>query len=133
MIYLKNTTDAQRVRIPADGAKQHGQMSFRMVNVIGGGEGVESVWDPAIYLVDAGGAYVRDFEGRQIAVGEPEDRTRLYYLAVVELPEGIPDGEYNYTATVDGVTVSCGLAYVGDFTAPETEYKNTFVYEQYRQ
>lgn len=133
MLYFANITDKQRVRIPADGAKLRGELTLRMVNVIGGGSGVESVWDPRIYLVDADGRYVHDADGRQIAVGEPDDRTRLYYLADVELPAGIPDGEYNYEATVDGVTVSCGLAFVGDFHAPVTDYNNHLEYEQYRQ
>ena len=132
MLYLRNTTDAQRVRIPADGAKLQGQLALRLVNVIGGGDGVESVWDPRVYLVDADGAFVHDSDGRQIVMAAPEDRTRLYYLAAVELPDGIPDGEYNYTATVDGVTVSCGLAYVGDFSAASVEYNNSLEYEQYR-
>ena len=132
MIYLQNTTEIQRIRIPADGAKMAGDLTLSLVNVINRGAGVSSTFDPRIYLVDASGEYVHDADGQQVVVQGPPDRTRLYYVVDVELPDGMPDGEYEYTVTVDDVRVSVGLAYVGTPAAVVKEYDNTVQYEQYK-
>lgn len=132
MIYLQNTTDIQRIRIPADGAKLTGDVTLSLVNVINRGDGVTSTFDPQIYLVDADGQYVHDADGQQIVVQGPEDRTLLFYVCDVELPDGMPDGEYEYTVTVGDVRVSIGLAYVGEPAPVVQNYENTVEYEQYR-
>lgn len=132
MIYLQNTTEVQRIRIPADGTKRTGDLALSLVNVINRGEAVQSIFDPRIYLVDANGNYVHDQEGNQVIVVGPEDRTRLYYVVDVELPGGMPNGEYEYTVTAGGERVSIGLAYVGEFAADVQEYIKPVEYEQYR-
>ena len=58
MIYLKNTTDTQVVRIPASGPKVDGVVTLEMVNTIDRGPAFVFEFDQAVYLVDADGAYV---------------------------------------------------------------------------
>jgi hypothetical protein len=133
MIYLKNTTDPQVVRIPVSLPKLDGIVTLRLVNTIDRGPAVDSDFDQAVYLVDALGAYVHDADGKQVAVADIGDTSRLYYVLNVVLPDDMPEGEYEYTATVGDVTVSCGLAILGERETDTEQYENTVTYEQYRQ
>ena len=133
MIYLKNTTDPQVVRIPVSLPKLDGIVTLRLVNTIDRGPAVDCDFDQAVYLVDALGAFVHDADGKQVAVADIGDTSRLYYVLTVELPDDMPEGEYEYTATVGDVTVSCGLAILGDRDSDTEQYENTVTYEQYRQ
>lgn len=130
MIYLKNTTSAQYVRIPAGGPSE-GTVKMSMVNTIDKGKGYAFEYDPAIYFVDADGAYFHDADGLQLVVGYVDDPSHIYRGMEITLPEGMPEGEYEYTVIVDDEVVSCGLAIVGDRVAPFQENNNTVEYEQY--
>jgi len=133
MLYFKNTTDTQVVRIPASGPKTDGIVTLELLNVINRGPALVFEFDQAVYLADADGAYVHDSDDRQIVVAGSGDSSRLYYAVNVELPEDITEGEYEYTATsADGEVISIGLAYIGDFQAGTVKYDNTVQYEQYR-
>lgn len=133
MIYFKNTTDPQVVRIPVSLPKLDGVVTLRLVNTINRGPAVDCDSDQAVYLVDALGAYVHDADGKQVAVADIGDTSRLYYVLTVELPDDMPEGEYEYTATVGDTIVSCGLAILGDRDPDTEQYENTVTYEQYRQ
>lgn len=132
MIYLKNTTDTQVVRIPASGPKADGVVTLEMVNTIDRGPAFVFEFDQAVYLVDADGAYVHDADDLQVVVVAAADTSRLYYVVNVTLPEGVTPGEYEYRASAGGETISCGLAIVGDPTARVTSYDNHQQYEQYK-
>lgn len=137
MIYLKNTTDTQLVRILANGPKADGEIVLRMVNTINRGPGsrldVTRGRDAYVPLVGAEDAYIHDANDFQVYVRDVAlDNSRTYYQGTVELPAGIPDGEYEYTFTVGGVVVSCGLAIVGEPKSRAVQYSNTVQYEQYR-
>jgi hypothetical protein len=133
MIYLKHTTETQVVRIPASYPKQGGVVTFEMVNTINRGEAQVYTFDQAVYLVDSEGAFVHDADDLQIVVYAAADASRLYYVLNVDLPEDVTPGEYEYTASVAGEVVSCGLAIVGEPKASVTSYDKPVQYEQYRQ
>lgn len=132
MIYLKNTTDTQVVRIPASGPKVDGVVTLEMVNTIDRGPAFVFEFDQAVYLVDADGAYVHDADDLQVVVMAAADTSRLYYVVNVTLPEDVTPGEYEYRASAGGETISCGLAIVGDPKARVTSYDNHQQYEQYK-
>lgn len=137
MIYLKNIISAQLVRILANGPKADGDMVLQMVNTINRGPGsrldVTRGCDAYVPLVGAEGAYIHDANDFQVYVRDVAlDNSRTYYQGTVELPAGIPDGEYEYTFTVGGVAVSCGLAIVGEPKSRAIQNSNTVQYEQYR-
>lgn len=131
MIYLKNTTDTQVVRIPVSGPKAGGVVTLEMVSTINKGEAHVFDFDQAVYLADADGALVHDSDDLQIVVAATADTSRLYYVVNVSLPEDFQPGEYEYTASVGGEVVSCGLAVVGDPKAAVTSYDKPIQYEQY--
>lgn len=132
MLYFKNTTDAQIVRIPASGPKADGIVTLRMVNTINRGDEHIFTFDQAVYLVDADGALVHDVDDRQVTVAAVADTSRLYYVLNVALSDDMPEGEYEYTATAGGEVISCGLAIVGEPKPSTVNYANTVQYEQYR-
>ena len=132
MLYIKNTTDTQVVRIPASGPKADGIVTLEMLNVINRGPALVFEFDQAVYLVDADGTLVHDSDDRQIVVVASGDESRLYYVVNVALPEGVTEGEYEYLATIGGELISCGLAYVGEPKPSVRQYDNTIQYEQYR-
>lgn len=133
MLYLKNTTETQVVRIPASAPKAGGVVTLEMVNTINRGDPLVFDFDQAVYLADADGRLVHDADDLQVVVAAQGDASRLYYVVNVELSEDVTEGEYEYTASVDGETVSCGLAIVGDPVAAVTSYDKPVQYEQYRQ
>ena len=132
MLYLKATTDPQVVRIPASAPKAGGVVTLEMVNTIDRGPALVFDFDQSVYLADSDGKLVHDVDDLQVVVAEKGDASRLYYVVNVELSEDVTPGEYEYRATVDGETVSCGLAIVGDPKAAVTSYDNSIQYEQYR-
>lgn len=133
MIYLQKTTDPQVVRIPANGAKvDGGTVTLELKNTIDLGPVSAFDFDRAVYLVDALGAFVHDADGRQVAVAATAETSRLYYVIRVALPAEMPEGEYQYTARVDGTVVSCGLLIVGTPAPSVIQYDKPLQYEQYR-
>lgn len=133
MIYLQNTTDPQLVRIPANGVKvAEGDVVLELVNTIDLGPATSHDFDRRVYLVDALGAFVHDADGRQVAVAAAAESSRLYYVMRVALEDGMPEGEYEYTARVGETVVSCGLLIVGTPTPSVIQYDKPLQYEQYR-
>lgn len=135
MIYLRNTTDAQIVRIPASGPKLDGPFTMRIVNTIDRGDGYDITLTPAmiyVRLVGADGALIHDSEERQILVASAgTDKSRLYYFVGLRLPAGLPEGEYEYEAKAGDSVISSGLAIIGEPKAAVTSYDKPVQYEQY--
>ena len=104
MIYLKNISDAQILMIPRNGGIVTGEMSLVLRNTTDQQETTLSVTD----LNTSG----------------------LYFHLAVALPEGIADGEYQYTLKAGNIQVSCGLLYIGDMQSP-SQYERTITYQQY--
>ena len=104
MIYLKNISDAQILMIPRNGGIVTGEMSLVMRNTTDQQETTLSVTD----LNTSG----------------------LYYNLAVALPEGLADGEYQYTLKDSNIQVSCGLLYIGNLQSP-IQYERTITYQQY--
>ena len=104
MIYLKNISDAQILMIPKNGGIVTGEMSLVIRNTTDQQETTLSVTD----LNTSG----------------------LYFHLAVALPEGIADGEYQYTLKDGNIQVSCGLLYIGDLQSA-SQYERTITYQQY--
>lgn len=104
MIYLTNISDAQILMIPKNGGIVTGEMSLVMRNTTDQQETTLSVTD----LNTSG----------------------LYFNLAVALPEGIADGEYQYTLKNGNIQVSCGLLYIGDLQSA-SQYERTITYQQY--
>ena len=104
MIYLKNISYAQSLMIPRNGGIVTGEMSLVLRNTTDQQETTLSVTD----LNTSG----------------------LYFHLAVALPEGIADGEYQYTLKDGNIQVSCGLLYIGDQQSP-SQYERTITYQQY--
>lgn len=135
MLYLRNTTDLQTLRIPASGPKVSGKLVISLLNTINRGTPTAVSYDPRYaFLLTKDGKYVQGADGLYIVVATKYDVRKtsgLYYFARVTLPEGMQEGEYEYTAAIDDEVISVGLLIVGDRTAPIEENKNTVEYEQY--
>ena len=104
MIYLKNISYAQSLMIPRNGGIVTGEMSLVLRNTTDQQETTLSVTD----LNTSG----------------------LYFNLAVALPEGIADGEYQYTLKDGNIQVSCGLLYIGDQQSPSQD-ERTITYQQY--
>lgn len=106
MIYLQNTQEAQVVYVPrSDGSRPSGDLVFKATNTVN--------------LVEEINQAVTDLQ-----------TSDLYYNLAIELPAGLPDGEYEYTLSSEGETLSTGLLVVGDYSKPN-EYEKVITYEQY--
>ena len=104
MIYLKNISDAQILMIPRNGEIMTGEMALVMRNTTDLQETTLSVTD----LNTSG----------------------LYFNLAVALPEGLADGEYQYSLKNGDIQVSCGILYVGDLQSPR-QHETTITYKQY--
>lgn len=49
------------------------------------------------------------------------------------LPEGLPDGSYEYRVTADGETLSTGCVLIGVYDGSTVEYKKEISYKQYER
>lgn len=105
MIYLQNTTDPQVVFVPRNVETPEGSIVFRAKSTIDLAVEVDMV--------------VTDLR-----------TSDLYYNIAVALPEGIPDGEYEYTLSVGDNILSSGMMMVGEASDP-SEYNKDITYEQY--
>lgn len=127
MIYMANIEGVQQLRIPASPARAGEIFALRLRDTVDGREYVVDS-DDTVYLLDSLGAYVIDSTGLFITLAGGHAALTVdaiaggYYIVSLELPAGMAEGEYEYTATVDGVTVSTGFAYLGGFTRDEVEY-----------
>lgn len=105
MIYLENTTDAQPLFVPRSRADVTGDLVLKMRSTVG----LETVVD--VEAIDL-------------------NTSALYYRLAVALPEGIAQGEYEYTLSDDTGALSTGIAYVGTLTRP-VQHDTPITYEQY--
>lgn len=106
MIYLKHTTDLQRMYIPKDGRDAHGSVFFKAFSTL-------NQFGFSFYAVE-------------------ENSFSLYHMVLVELKENIPSGEYEYTLSDEEGVLSTGLLIIGDLENP-TEYNKEIAYEQYTE
>ena len=88
---MNNTTDPQWVRVPAAGDHAAADGLLSLVNTVDGAA------KAALPFPIAAGVY-------------------QYAEAKLRLPEGLPDGEYAYTLTAEGRTLSQGIAIVGQYS-----------------
>lgn len=107
MIYLHRTAAPQKVAIPKtiDAEKQ---------------EGLDR-------LVIEGTVSKERFE---MAVSV--DATELYYILVVELPEGVEAGEYTYNLQGRERAGETGLLQIGTYGVEKEEYEGDVEYVEYR-
>lgn len=105
MLYLRNTTESQVLFVPKSGANPDGDLVFKVRSTIDLDEVVNQV------VIDL--------------------RTSdLYLNLAVELPAGLPDGEYEYSLMAGNDTLSSGLLVIGENFRP-SEYNKEITYEQY--
>ena len=106
MIYLQNITESQEAAIPRNGETPQGNLVFKAKSTI----------DLAVEI------------NQEVTDLQTSD---LYFNLAIELPAGLPDGEYEYTLLAGEILVSSGLLVIGDYTKP-SEYNKDIKYEQYR-
>ena len=106
MIYLQNTTESQVLFVPKPGAVPGGDLVFKAKSTI----------DLAVEINRA----VTDLQ-----------TSDLYFNLSIELPDGLPDGEYEYTILAGDIQVATGLLVIGENARP-SEYNKEIQYEQYK-
>lgn len=99
-----NISDAQILMIPKNGGIVTGEMFLVMRNTT-------DQQETTLYVTDL-------------------NTSELYFNLAVTLPEGLADGEYQYTLKDGNIQVSCGLLYIGDLQSP-SQYERTITYQQY--
>lgn len=104
MLYLKNITDSQDLRIPRDGNMTTGFKSLILKSTID--------QDERIFNISSSGNSANYFEFK------------------ITLQDNMPNGEYEYTLKDGGLVLSRGLLILGDVESHE-EYNKTITYEQY--
>lgn len=105
MVYLINRPGPQAVMIPKPFTAPLGTMKLTLRNTVNQTEPVDAT------VID-------------IAV------SRLYYFVAITVPEGMQQGEYEYTLYSAGAVAATGIAVLRDAVAP-VEYDNPIQYEQY--
>ena len=105
MVYLINHPVAQAVLLPKPFTAPAGDMKLTLRNTVNQTEPVDAA------VID-------------LAV------SRLYYYVAITLPEGMQQGEYEYTLYAGGVIAATGIAVLREEVAP-VEYDNPIEYEQY--
>lgn len=105
MIYLQNTTKSQGLYVPKNGAVPEGTLVFQAKSTI-------------------------DLD-MKIALSVTDSKTSdQYFIFSVTLPEGLPDGEYEYFIGVGANLLGTGLLVIGENSEPD-EYNKEITYEQY--
>ena len=105
MIYLQNITDSQVLFVPKNGAVPSGDLVFKAKSTI----------DLAV----------------EVSQGVIDLQTSdLYFRIAVTLPDGLPDGEYEYSILAGDAIVASGLLVIGENSHP-SEYNKEIQYEQY--
>lgn len=107
MIYLQNTLEAQEVFIPKNGIEAQGDLVFVAKSTID----LEVKIDQ--WVIDLG-------------------TSEQYYNIAIELPEGIPAGEYEYKLYGGFRELSTGLLFLEN-DARQCGYNKCITYEQYEQ
>lgn len=104
MIYLKNISDAQILMIPRNGEIVTGEMALVIRNTT-------------------------DLQEYSIPVTDL-NTSGIYFNLAVELPEGVADGEWQYSLMNGNIALSCGLLCLGDLDTP-SQHETTITYHQY--
>ena len=107
MIYLINTTDPQTAYVPRD-TDAVGTLRFTLRSTID----LDTVVDAVVLDLNI---------------------HHRYYSVAIQLPEGSPTGEYEYTFTAGATVVSSGVAVVVADPNAVHEYNKTVQYEQYTE
>lgn len=105
MLYLTNTTKPQVLFVPKDGEVPEGTLTFEAVSTVD----LDTAVSQEVIDLDTSG---------------------LYFNVSIALPEGVQDGEYEYTLSADGIPVSSGLLVIGENFHP-SQYEKSITYEQY--
>lgn len=109
MIYLKNTTNRQAIRVMLSGLEDTSATPvFTLRSTVENRQVYDADWQDGIYEF----GYIR---------------------GTIKLPAGLPDGEYEYRLAEGTQTMSSGVAQVGDYRAvpvPPAESK-TITFRQY--
>lgn len=105
MLYVENKTDAQPLFVPRSRPGIAGDLFLKIRSTVGLDYPVET---KALDL----------------------DISSLYYRIAVALPEGIADGEYEYTLSDGTGTLASGIIYVGGLISPQ-QMETPITYEQY--
>lgn len=107
MINLLNTTIEQSIRIPYVYSRHDGQKTLILTSTIDKRVVYSSL------ITDTGSS-------------------NIYLYGRISLPEGLADGEYTYEVKIGDVTLSKGLATIGEYSEPTFFENETFIeYEQY--
>lgn len=97
MIYLKNTTNRQAIRVMLSGLEDTTQTPvFTLRSMVDNRQVYDADWQDGIYEF----GYIR---------------------GSIKLPEGLPDGEYEYRLAEGSQTMSSGVAQVGDYQRVSVE------------
>lgn len=105
MVYAQNTSESQRILLPR--------------NVDGEGQMVLRIWNTI------------DRDGFTLEVTDIP-MSRLYYNLAISLPEGLSDGEYEYSLKTGENVLSCGLMIIGERDEAD-EYNRKITYQQYER
>ena len=105
MLYLQNTEEAQVLFVPRNGEIPSGDLVFKAKSTI------DLATEIDLQVVDL-------------------DISELYLHLAVTIPDGCPNGEYEYTVLAGDEMVSTGLLIVGENSRPE-QYNHEIEYEQY--
>ena len=105
MLYLQNTEEVQILLVPRNVAIPSGDLVFKAKSTI------DLATEIDIYVINI-------------------DVSAIYMQMAVVVPEGCPNGEYEYTVSVDDAVISTGLLIIGDNTHPE-QYNHAIEYDQY--
>lgn len=107
MIYLQNTTESQVLFVPKDCTipADNQELVFKAKSTI----------DLSI-MINQG---VVDLQ-----------TSDLYFNLAIALPEGLPDGEYEYSLKNGDTLLSSGLLVIGDYAKPE-QHNTEIEYKQY--
>lgn len=106
MLNLSNTTTAQTLRIPLMYRPQHDTFTLRLFSIT-------------------------DNEAKADLTLDDATLSHAYLKGTVELPEGLPDGEYSYALRCGGDALSCGLVTIGDYKHTPATYHETIQFKQY--
>jgi hypothetical protein len=105
MIYARNTTERQLLFIPKE-ITGEGELALSVRNTI------------TLAEYDLGKV-------------EDDGLSGLYYRIKTGLPEGMDDGEYEYSLTQSGTPVGTGILKIGEGGESTEEYNSEIEYEQY--
>ena len=106
MLYLQKTEEVQILLVPRNVAIPSGDLVFKAKSTI------DLATEIDIYVINI-------------------DVSAIYMQMAVVVPEGCPNGEYEYTVSVGETVLSTGLLIIGENTQPD-QYNHAIEYEQYK-